>query len=230
MQEPTERRSRRLPKASMQAQVADELRQMIISGELPPRSSLSEMALSETFGVSRTPIREALKQLQTEGLVEIRPRVGTFVAVPSHREVAELFQMKELLEGAAARLLALRGRVPETERLQSVMTEADEATQAGDAERYGRLVHEFHELIITGADNGKLEAHYRTLMNQLAYARLVRTTLAQPGRIRESDHEHHQVLDLILAKDGNGAERMMREHVRRSHQALLSGWDAAEEA
>ncbi|MEV6700358.1 GntR family transcriptional regulator [Streptomyces sp. NPDC051453] len=219
-----------MPKTSMQAQVADELRQMIISGELPPRSSLSEMALSETFGVSRTPIREALKQLQTEGLVEIRPRVGTFVAVPSHREVAELFQMKELLEGAAARLLALRGRVPETERLQSVMTEADEATQAGDAERYGQLVHEFHELIITGADNGKLEAHYRTLMNQLAYARLVRTTLAQPGRLRESDHEHHQVLDLILAKDGNGAERMMREHVRRSHQALLSGWDAAEEA
>ncbi|MFJ8825222.1 GntR family transcriptional regulator [Streptomyces sp. NPDC102467] len=229
MQEPTGRGSKRLPKASMQAQVAGELRQMIIGGELPPRSSLSEMALSETFGVSRTPIREALKQLQTEGLVEIRPRVGTFVAVPSHRDVAELFQMKELLEGAAARLLALRGRVPETERLQAVMAEADEATRAGDAERYGHVVHEFHELIVMGADNGKLVAHYRTLMNQLAYARLVRTALAQPGRLSESDHEHHQVLDLILAKDGNGAERMMREHVRRSHQALLAAWDAEED-
>ncbi|MBZ6136355.1 MULTISPECIES: GntR family transcriptional regulator [Streptomyces] len=229
MQEPTGRSVKRLPKASMQARVAGELREMIISGELPPRSSLSEMALSETFGISRTPIREALKQLQTEGLVEIRPRVGTFVAVPSHRDVAELFQMKELLEGAAARLLALRGRVPETERLQGVMTEADEATRAGDTDRYARLVHEFHELIVVGADNGKLEAHYRTLMNQLAYARLVRVTLAQPGRIHESDHEHHQVLDLIQAKDGNGAERMMREHVRRSHQALLAGWDAEED-
>ncbi|NEB07890.1 GntR family transcriptional regulator [Streptomyces coelicoflavus] len=228
MQEPMERQGKRLPKASRQAQVAGELRQMIISGELPPRSSLSEVALSEHFGVSRTPIREALKQLQTEGLVEIRPRVGTFVAVPSHRDVAELFQMKELLEGAAARLLALRGRVAETERLESVMAEADEATRVGDAERYGELVHEFHELIVAGADNGKLVAHYRTLMNQLAYARLVRTTLAQPGRLSESDHEHHQVLDLILAKDGNGAERMMREHVRRSHQALLAGWEAAE--
>lgn len=198
---------------------------MIISGELAPRSGLSEMALSETFGVSRTPIREALKQLQIEGLVEVRPRVGTFVAVPSRREITELFQMKELLEGAAARLLAFRGNVPEVARIEDNMRQADEAVRAGDAERYAQLVHEFHDLIVLGADNSKLEAHYRTLMNQLAYARLVRTSLAQPGRLSESDHEHHRVLDLILAKDDDGAERVMREHVRRSHQALMSGMD-----
>ncbi|MHB9755625.1 GntR family transcriptional regulator [Streptomyces sp. BYX5S] len=225
MQEP-DRPSRRPPQqTSMQAKVAEELRRMIISGELPPRSSLSEMTLSQTFGVSRTPIREALKQLQIEGLVEVRPRVGTFVAVPSRREITELFQMKELLEGAAARLLAFRGNVPEVERLATTMREADEAVRAGDSEKYEKLVHDFHELIIVGADNSKLEAHYRTLMNQLAYARLVRTSLAQPGRLSESDHEHHRVLDLILAKDGDGAERVMREHVRRSHQALMAGMD-----
>ena len=220
--------SKRLQQKSMQARVAEELRQMIIGGELRPGASLSEMALSETFGVSRTPIREALKQLQIEGLVEVRPRVGTFVSAPSRREITELFQMKELLEGAAARLLALRGRVPEVDRLEAVMREADEAVRAGAEVRYAELVHEFHELIIIGADNSKLEAHYRTLMNQLAYARLVRTSLAQPGRPTESDHEHHRVLDLILAKDGDGAERMMREHVRRSHHALTAGMDARE--
>jgi DNA-binding GntR family transcriptional regulator len=217
--------TKRLQQRSMQARVAEELRQMIISGELRPGSALSEMALSESFGVSRTPIREALKQLQIEGLVEVRARVGTFVAVPSRREITELFQMKELLEGAAARLLALRGRVPEVERLEATMREADDAVRAGDAERYAELVHDFHERIVIGADNTKLEAHYRTLMNQLAYARLVRTSLAQPGRLSESDHEHHRVLDLILAKDGDGAERVMREHVRRSHNALMAGMD-----
>ncbi|MET8472246.1 GntR family transcriptional regulator [Streptomyces sp. NPDC004856] len=225
MQEPNRPAPRPLQQTSMQAKVAEELRRMIISGELPPRSSLSEMTLSQTFGVSRTPIREALKQLQIEGLVEVRPRVGTFVAVPSRREITELFQMKELLEGAAARLLAFRGNVPEVERLATTMREADEAVRAGDSETYEKLVHDFHELIIVGADNSKLEAHYRTLMNQLAYARLVRTSLAQPGRLSESDHEHHRVLDLILAKDGDGAERVMREHVRRSHQALMAGMD-----
>ncbi|MEB8342480.1 GntR family transcriptional regulator [Streptomyces endophyticus] len=225
MQEPDHPARRPLQQTSMQAKVAEELRRMIISGELPPRSSLSEMTLSQTFGVSRTPIREALKQLQIEGLVEVRPRVGTFVAVPSRREITELFQMKELLEGAAARLLAFRGNVPEVERLAANMSAADEAVRAGDSEQYEKLVHDFHELIMVGADNSKLEAHYRTLMNQLAYARLVRTSLSQPGRLSESDHEHHRVLDLIRAKDGDGAERVMREHVRRSHQALMAGMD-----
>ncbi|WP_046730053.1 GntR family transcriptional regulator [Streptomyces humi] len=229
MQQPSGRARKPLQQTSMQARVAEELRQMIITGELPPRSGLSEMALSETFGVSRTPIREALKQLQIEGLVEVRPRVGTFVAVPSRREITELFQMKELLEGAAARLLAFRGNVPELARLRENMREADEAVRGGDAEGYARLVHEFHDLIVTGADNTKLEAHYRTLMNQLAYARLVRTSLARPGRLTESDHEHHRVLDLITAKDGDGAERVMREHVRRSHQALMAGMDERED-
>ncbi|MFD5746160.1 GntR family transcriptional regulator [Streptomyces sp. NPDC127033] len=222
MQEPT---AKRLQQTSVQAKVAEELRQMIITGELAPRSSLSEMALSETFGVSRTPIREALKQLQIEGLVEVRPRVGTFVAVPSRRELTELFQMKELLEGAAARLLAFRGNVPELATLEANMRAADDAVRDGDTDRYASLVQEFHDLIVSGADNGKLEAHYRTLMNQLAYARLVRTSLSRPGRLNASDSEHHRVLGLIVAKDGDGAERVMREHVRLSHQALMAGID-----
>jgi DNA-binding GntR family transcriptional regulator len=105
------------------------------------------------------------------------------------------------------------------------MREADDAVREGDSERYAALVHEFHDLIVVGADNTKLEAHYRTLMNQLAFERLVRTSPAKPGRLGESDNEHHRVLGLILAKDGDGAERVMREHVRRSHQALMAGID-----
>ncbi len=95
-----------------------------------PGVNLSEIALAESFGVSRTPVREALKQLQTEGLVDIRPRVGTFVTTPSRREITELFEMKELLEGAAARLLAHRGRVPELDRLEQNLVEADQAAVA----------------------------------------------------------------------------------------------------
>lgn len=199
------------------------MREGIISGQFAAGESLSEIALAEEFGVSRTPVREALKQLQTEGLVEIRPRVGTFVTSPSRREIVELFEMKELLEGAAARLLAVRGAVPEVARLQANVRESDEVARAGDAGRYAELVEEFHALLITGSDNSKLQAHYRTLMNQLAYARLVSTSLAQPGRLLQSDQEHHRVLELIVAKDGDSAERVMREHVRASRRALLAG-------
>lgn len=213
-----------LPKRSnSRSRVIAVMREGIISGQFAAGESLSEIALAEEFGVSRTPVREALKQLQTEGLVEIRPRVGTFVTSPSRREIVELFEMKELLEGAAARLLAVRGAVPEVARLQANVRESDEVARAGDAGRYAELVEEFHDLLITGSDNSKLQAHYRTLMNQLAYARLVSTSLAQPGRLLQSDQEHHRVLELIVAKDGDSAERVMREHVRASRRALLAG-------
>jgi DNA-binding GntR family transcriptional regulator len=208
---------------NMQGRVLAEMRSRIIGGELGPGVSLSEIALAEKFGVSRTPVREALKQLETEGLVEIRPRVGSFVTTPSRREFIELFEMKELLEGAAARLLAQRGSVPELERLERNLVEADLAAARDDREQYAALVQEFHDLVILGADNDKLEAHYRMLMNQLAYARLVTTSLSQPGRIHLSDQEHHRVLGAIRSKDGDSAERVMREHVRASKGALMAG-------
>ncbi|MEW2403888.1 GntR family transcriptional regulator [Streptomyces sp. NPDC046862] len=216
--------AKREPKSgSMQATVIAEMRRRIIKGDVEPGSSVSETALADEFGVSRTPVREALKQLQTEGLVEIRPRVGTFVTIPSRREITELFEMKELIEGAAARLLAQRGRVPEIDSLEQNLREADAAVEQDDRERYAALVQEFHDLLIVGSDNGKLQAHYRILMNQLAYSRLVNTSLSQPGRAIQSDREHHLVLELILAKDGDSAERVMREHVRASRSALLAG-------
>jgi DNA-binding GntR family transcriptional regulator len=210
---------------NMQGRVIAELRRRIIDGELKSGVNLSEIALAESFGVSRTPVREALKQLQTEGLVEIRPRVGTFVTTPSRREIIELFEMKEVLEGAAARLLARRGRVPELDRLEDNLVAADEAAADDDRARYAGLVEDFHNLIVLGADNTKLQAHYKTLMNQLAYARLVMTSLSQPGRVLASDQEHHRVLDLIVSKDGDSAEHVMREHVRASRRAVLAGLD-----
>lgn len=220
-------RSETINNPSIQTRVIEAVRQRIISGELEPGVSLSEIALAEAFGVSRTPVREALKQLQTEGLVEIRPRVGTFVTTPSRREINELFEMKALLEGAAARLLAHRGNVPELEGLRENLRATDRAVKAGDEERYAGLVEEFHDLIIVGADNAKLHAHYRMLMNQLAYQRLVRTSLSQPGRPAKSGSEHHHVVELLEAKDGDAAERVMREHVRASHRSLMIGLDSA---
>ncbi|GAB2963454.1 GntR family transcriptional regulator [Amycolatopsis acidiphila] len=218
--------TRKLVTTNLQEQVADGLRQMIINGELAPGDALSEVTLAETFGISRTPVREALKQLQTEGLVEVRSRVGTFVAAPSRREINELFEMKQLLEGAAARLMAARGDIPELAAMKANVADADAAVAAGETERYAELVHEFHEILIAGADNHKLATHYRILMNQLAYPRLVKTSLAQPGRPLDSEREHHRVLELIRAKDGVGAENLMRQHVQASHHAVMAGLDA----
>jgi DNA-binding GntR family transcriptional regulator len=206
----------------LQARVADELRRLINSGEFAPGASLSETALAEAFGVSRTPIREALKQLQVEGLIEIVPRVGTFVSKPSLLDVIELFDVKEMLEGLAARLLAQRGRVPELARLKENVAESRASVARGDLTRYAELVHEFHEVLVAGADNAKLLAHYRILMNQLAYSRLVFASLRREGRPDQSVAEHMEVLERILVKDAHGAEVAMREHVRASHRELMA--------
>lgn len=219
----------RIDAAGVQSKAVEMLRQLIIRGELAPGARLSEAALAEAFGLSRTPIREAVKQLQVEGLVRVVPRVGTFVSAPSRREIVELFQVKEALEGLGVRLMALRGLSPEVDQLEQNVRESEVAVEAGDLDRYAELVHEFHDLIIAGADNGKLSAHYRTLMNQLAYGRLVFTSLNRPGRPRKSVAEHRAVLEAILAKDAEGAEIAMREHVRRSERELAAGMAAGDD-
>lgn len=194
---------------------------MIVSGEIQPGVALSEVGLAETFGVSRTPVREALKQLHVEGLVDVRPRVGTFVSRPSRRELVELFQVKEVLEGLGARQLALGGDVGHVQALADNLRAAEQAVADEDTPRYADLVDEFHELIIAGAENEKLQGHYRMLINQLAYHRLVVSSLKRPGRPPSSVAEHRSVLDAILAKDSDGAEASMRSHVAASQRELM---------
>lgn len=199
----------------------ERIRRLVLSGEFPPGAVLPEAYLAQEFEVSRTPVREALKQLQHEGLVEIRPKVGTFVREPTRREIIELFQLKESLEGLAASLLARRGETPELSVLRRNLEDSEEAVLTGDTETYARLVHEFHWTIIRGSDNSKLVEHYERLMNQLAYQRLVLRTVEHPGRIEASTMEHRAVLDMIEHKDPFGAESAMRNHVYASSREAL---------
>lgn len=212
-------------KRGVQQRVADQLRERIAHGDLVPGAALSETALAQEFGASRTPIREALKQLQAEGLIVTKPRVGTFVAAPSRREINELFEVKEILEGAAARLFANRGEIPELEQLRENVRRSERAVADGDFDRYVEIVHEYHDLIMRGAGNAKLMQQYKMLMNQLLYTRFVHLSVRSSGRLPQSDREHQSILHVIEARDGATAERLMRDHVRASQQALMEMLD-----
>lgn len=197
----------------------DRVRHLVVGGAVAPGDLLAETALAAEFEVSRTPIREALKQLEREGLVEIRPRVGTFVRKPTSREILELFQLKESLEGLAAGLLAQRGDVPELRSLiRNVESERD-VVRAQDRAAYAALVHEFHHTLVAGADNRKLSEHYDLLMNQLAYHRIVTQTLELPGRLDRSMSEHAQIVEAIQSKDPLAAELASRRHVVQTRQS-----------
>lgn len=198
------------------------VRDLVISGALPPGAPVSEISLAKRYDVSRTPVRETLKQLQREGLVEIRPKVGTFVKEPTRREIVELFQLKEVLEGLAAGLMARRGVVAELEPLDRNIEQSDLAAKANDAKRYADLVDEFHRTIIRGSDSRKLLEHYDLLMNQLTFHRMVQRTAEHPGRISTSTDEHKTVLEMIRAKDHFAAETAMRNHVYTSVREVLT--------
>lgn len=207
--------------ADTQGSLLDRVRGLVVGGAVEPGQLLSEISLADEFEVSRTPIREALKQLEREGLVEIRPRVGTFVRKPTSREIVELFQLKGALEGLAAGLLARRGDVPELRRLERNVEAERGAVRRSDSGAYAELVHEFHRILVAGADNHKLTDHYELLMNQLAYHRIVVRTVAQPGRLQASEHEHQAIVTAIRSKDPIAAEFAARQHVDASSQAAL---------
>ncbi|WP_026555998.1 GntR family transcriptional regulator [Arthrobacter sp. 35W] len=200
----------------------DRIRELVLGGEYTPGAALSEVRLAEHFDVSRTPVREALKQLQIEGLVEIRPKVGTFVREITRREILEMFEVKETLEGMAARLMARRGDIPELAALRANVEASELAVQRNDSDAYARLVHDFHETIVAGSDNRKLAEHYRMLMNQLAYHRFVLRSVRHPGRLATSTAEHRRVLELIIQKDGVGAELAMKDHVVSSAREVMT--------
>jgi DNA-binding GntR family transcriptional regulator len=205
---------------SAQARVAEELRSAIISGELAPKSQVSEAALAAAHGTSRTPIREALKQLETEGLVRIVPRVGTFVTEPSWADIVELSQVKEMLDGLAARLVAQRGDPSVLTTLERVLENAEKSMDTGDFDRFAQLVRDFNDAIMIGSGNRKLLQFHRTLMNQMAYGRLLYSSLRQSGRVAACQEEHRAIVRAITARDPDAAEYATRQHVTQSHRAL----------
>lgn len=201
---------------SMQRRVVAGLRERIVSGELEPGVALSEVVMAEQFGVSRTPIREAFKQLQVEGLVEIRSQVGTFVAAPTDAEIADMSTIREVMEGLAARLLAERRTSDDLTRLKANIKNSKTAVERGNLDRYAELVGEFHSLILDRCGNAKLQTHHRLLINQLAYPLLVKRTLREPGGMAKSLAEHEAIVSWIESGDGVAAEDEMRRHAERS--------------
>lgn len=211
--------------ALTQGRLVDRLRAYLFTEEAVASAPFSEAHLAAMFGVSRTPVREALKQLQIEGLVDVRPKVGTFLLDPTPRELIEVFALKEVIEGLAARLLAARGHVSEIDDLYENVTRSKSAVANVDGETYSTLVLEYHTTIVRGADSSLLAEHYLRLMNRLAYRRTVaRALAAHPARMAHSVGEHEQILSLVRDKDQHGAEAAMRRHVRATAaEALANG-------
>ncbi len=188
-------------------QIADE----IVEGKLPPGAQLDEKSLAARFGVSRTPIREALRLLETSGLVELRPHRGCFVKEVSADTLHELFVAMAELEASCAGLAALNMSAAERKSLERLLDDLGMVMRAGDPLRYHRLNEDFHSAIYSGSHNSCLKELALHTRQRLAPFR--RAQFKSLGRLAKSQKEHVGIVNAILRGDRLGASEAMRSHI-----------------
>lgn len=206
---------------SVRSIIVEELRSMIISGDLAAGAAISEGSMASEFGVSRTPIREALKELQVEGLVEIRSQVGTFVASPSLESLEEMSIVRGALESLAAARAASAADQEILAALNQNLIDSERAAAQDDVSLYASLVPEFHGLILKGSHNETLRRFHTMLVNQLSYSGLVKASLGKSGRSTLSMVEHRAIYDAICSGDSDAAEQAMKTHVEHAHRNTM---------
>ena len=196
------------------------IRDAIISGSLKAGSRVSEPELAERHGISRTPIREAFRQLESEGYLAVIPRRGAIVRELSPRDVEEFYAIKSILEGYAARRACEKFSSKDLDRLQAINDKLAELAGQNDINQFFKIHSDFHDLFIKAADNEKL----RTLITGLVtkFQRLRLTSLSLPGRMMISVQEHDKIIDAFRRRDANAAEDLVRKNAEYGGQVLMS--------
>lgn len=189
----------------------DTLAEQIVTGERQPGARLDEADLAESFGTSRTPVREALKALAGVGLVEYRPHRGALVALPTTRRIEEMFEVMAEVEATCARFATLRMTAQERRELSAVHQSSLSLVKAGDLAGYAAFNNEFHDLIYRGSKNEFLAETARATRRRVLPFR--RSQFRVLGRLHDSHAEHDRVVQAILCGDAAGAEAAMRGHV-----------------
>jgi DNA-binding GntR family transcriptional regulator len=194
------------------------LKESIIGGDIPPGSKLVETQISRELGVSRTPLREAVNRLSQEGLLQIIPRRGTFVRRHSLLEILESLEIREALEGLAARLAARQATPDIVLKMKDCFSGFSQKNVEQSIQDYARQNVRFHHLIIQASGNRRLIEIIRNLYDQMDLVRL--HTIVLPGRARKSLSEHREIIRLIEQKKGDLAEKRLREHIRDLRRAV----------
>ncbi len=191
----------------------DRLKEAIQNVEVEAGDPLSENRLSSALNISRTPVREALKQLITEGLLQNIPGRAVVIAARSMHQVSDAIQVRQLLEPEVVKLAATHLGDAEREALQAFTTEMTEAAHTGDRSTWARADRQWHAILCDNCPNHLLGQMVLQAHNHM-YNEGVSAKVSDQYLI-EGTSEHQTVVDLILAKDGEGAERAMRDHINR---------------
>ena len=212
------RRKRTISRQSLHGQVAERLRDMVVHGELPPGEKVPVAALSQTLGVSLTPLREALKVLAEEGLVELTPNRGARVIPYTVEEAEAVFEVIAGLEGLAAELAASRMSDENLTNLEEAHKQMRSYFEEGERDLYFEINSNIHETIVRYSSNYILINTHAKLMVRANRGRYI--AIIDPERWREAIAEHDAVMEAFRARDAERAGRVWRVHLLRSGQAV----------
>ncbi len=199
--------------------VCETLRTAIIGGVLKPGQRLMEIQLAEELGVSRTPVREAIRKLEQEGFVDITPRRGTYVANISIKDVIDVYEIRTALDMLAAELAAERITDEELGQLKLQLKKISEVVEHEDMEKIGDYDWAFHEVLYKASRNDRLVGIINNLREQLIRLRV--TSMNYPGRIKDTLKEHELLVESIAARNPDLARQRAFEHMRNAEKTLL---------
>ncbi len=208
-----------IPRQVLHQEVATRLRQRIVEGHISPGAKLNERELSEQLQVSRTPLREAIKMLAAEGLVELLPNRGAVAAQMSVQDVADTFELIGGLEGQSGELAAQRIGEAEVAEIRALHYEMLAAYTRRDLPTYYRLNAQIHTLINAAARNPVLTQTWRNVNARLQALRF-RSNFDEAKWAR-AVQEHEAMVTLLAARDGDGMRRMMVLHLEHKRDAVL---------
>jgi DNA-binding GntR family transcriptional regulator len=219
---------RKIQTGYLAQKAANKIREMIRKGALKKGDKILEAPMCQAMGVSRTPLREALRILSFEGLIELIPNKGATVAQPSIKDIEEMFFVMSILEGTCARLCTEKMDHKGLKRLEDLYGKLEEHCQVEDREKYMAVNHSYHSLVQELAGNKVLSEVINGLRQKILLYRY--RQIYQPNRLQESIQEHRHLQQAFRERAPEAAERFMREHLTRQFDALKSVYTEASDS
>jgi DNA-binding GntR family transcriptional regulator len=205
-------------KYSLRGRVFHKIREDILSGKYKENDELREAAIGEELGVSRTPVREAFRQLELEGLIRIVPNKGAYVTGITAKDVGDIYMIRSLLEGLCAKWATEHITDEQLQEMEENVYLSEFHAQKGHTEQIAVLDNRFHEILYEACDSKMLE-HLLKDFHQYVY-RVRKQTLAQGARGNASNHEHREIMEAIKAHDGERASELAKCHMLNAYENI----------
>lgn len=209
-----------IKQASLSEQVFEEIQNSILNGELKPGDPLPEIKISEELGVSRTPVREALRKLELEGLVKTIPNRGTLVVGISEKDIEDIYIIREYIEGLAAKWAAKYMTGEQLEEMQGIVELQEFYANKNDYFQVWQLDSRFHYKLYQASGSRVLKQTLTSMHHYIQRAREL--SVSREGRAVTSVQEHKNILDAIAKRDGELAEKLAVEHIFKAHRNIHS--------